>query len=397
MNPFPELNIEHLKIITQRWVSKYKRRKIDFSKIVLYRYASDFDFDGPAIVKYAIVFEMAYYTPIPPPGCDASIKEHTNYDDFLSLDLNYNSCEKSGLPENMSYGDFGMVYNPPLRDGFEKEWIFIPLYNGHWGLPMQVRVNEDFVVLYDETGIELKQTPKSNDPHARSFKSNHEDTNRNTFVKDSNHIRSFVLRTQGWDITFDGNSIFLIDSKPIRYLLVALKNPKKVIPYSTIVDIVVGSNQTHKTNREYSEMAKDKEKERLGKEGLTEKSNSEMDCLYTESEAKNAFEILEDMFLKLKDGTQAEKDGIENAIRIFERDYWYRVIRTKDSIRMGPKLNFSKRVKNDSSLIRNSIKGLMKKLEKKPLHRHLKLYLHFKNGVEYDPPKDQPHWEIKDT
>ena len=259
-------------------------------------------------------------------------------------------------------------------------------------------------IAINETGIELEssdekleQTLKNNDPHARSFKSNHEDANRNTLVQNSDHTRSFVLKVDRWDIAFDGEPIILNDSKPIRYLLEVLKNPKKNIPYSTIVDIVSGCNQTHKTNKQYSEMAKDKEKERLGKDGLTEKSNSEMDCLYTEQDTKDDFEKLEEMYLKLKNGNQREKDGLKEAIRYFERTYCHRVITTKDSIKMGGKISPSKRAKDDSSLIRNSIKGVMKKLKKKSLHRHLELYLHIKNGVKYDPPEDQPLWEIKDT
>jgi len=260
-------------------------------------------------------------------------------------------------------------------------------------------------IVIDEIGIELESSdgklehaPKNNDPQEGSFKSNHEDVNRNTIDQDSDHTRSFVLRVDRWDITFDGaEPIILNDSKPIIYLLEVLKNPKKNIPYSTIVDIVAGSNQTHKTNKHYSEMAKDKENERLEEDGLTEKSNAEMDSLYTEEDVKEIFKNLEEQYLKLKDGTQKEKDWINEGIRFFEREYWYRVIKTKDSIRLGQKSNVSKRAKDDSSLIRNSIKGVMKRLKGKSLHRHLELYLHIKNGVKYDPPEDQPLWEIKDT
>ena len=244
--------------------------------------------------------------------------------------------------------------------------------------------------IYDE---KLEQTPKYNDPQAGPFKSNHEDVNRDTPVQNIDHSRSFVLKGDRWDITFDGETIILNNIKPIRYLLEALKNPKKDIPYSTIVDIVSGSNQTHDTEKDYSKMCM----EQLGKEGFIEKSNAEMDSLYTEEDVKEIFKNLEEQYLKLKDGTQKEKDWINEGIRFFEREYWYRVIKTKDSIRLGQKSNVSKRAKDDSSLIRNSIKGVMKRLKGKSLHRHLELYLHIKNGVKYDPPEDQPLWEIKDT
>lgn len=159
MELFPELNIDYFQIITKKWIDKYQPKGVNFSRIVLYRYASDY-FGSKVPVKYAIVFEMPHYEPAPRPDA-ADTEKHLKwlttssnnpenpYENFIYRDLDYNSTISQGLPSIMALGNFGSVYNPPLREGFESEWALIPQYKG-LTLPLQIRVDEGCIVLYDE-------------------------------------------------------------------------------------------------------------------------------------------------------------------------------------------------------------------------------------------------------
>lgn len=161
--PFPELNLPHLKMITQRWVKHYQEWGVNFQKITLYRYASSYS--GAAIkTTYAIVFDISHYEPRTLPGASATTQDcinhiiedsklpHDPYSEFIYRDLGYNSTIVNGLPDKLSFGDFHVVYNPPRIKGdeFEKEWKVIPLFAGAI-LSKQVRQDEPFELLYPRT------------------------------------------------------------------------------------------------------------------------------------------------------------------------------------------------------------------------------------------------------
>lgn len=165
---FPELNLHHLKKISERWVEKYTARKVSFNKITLYRYASP-SFGAKVSTTYAIVFDISHYEPSFLPDAGSSPKEHIAlicseshpdpYSDFIH-DLGYNSALSNGLPQGMSFGDFNVVYNPPRikGDGFEREWKLIPFYKGAV-LTDQIRVNEGGIVLYDSNSLKRAAIP----------------------------------------------------------------------------------------------------------------------------------------------------------------------------------------------------------------------------------------------
>ncbi len=152
---FPELNLPHLKTITQRWVKHYQEWGVNFQRITLYRYASSY-FGASIKVTYAIVFDISHYEPRPLPGASATFQDciddiaecsklpYDPYSEFIDRDLGV----IGGLPEKFDSGDFRVVYNPPRTDeGYKLEWSLIPLFKGAV-LSKQVRTDEPFVVLY---------------------------------------------------------------------------------------------------------------------------------------------------------------------------------------------------------------------------------------------------------
>jgi len=146
---FPELNIDYLKEMADRWVNKYP--DVQFDRIVLYRYASD---AGPSIpVKYAVVFEMLHYERIYEYFWDDSYEQtelkrmkgaEDPHERFI-WDTNFRSTIID-KPEIL-YSDYSGVYKNIAPESFHTEWEFIPQYKG-LSLPLQVRVDEGYVVLY---------------------------------------------------------------------------------------------------------------------------------------------------------------------------------------------------------------------------------------------------------
>jgi len=167
-NPFfPELNIDYLKEMADRWVRKYP--DVRFDRIFLYRYASD---SGPSIpVKYAVVFEMLHYERGYEDLCDDSYEQtefkrmegaKDPYERFI-WDTNFRSTIKD-KPEIL-HSDFTGAYKNIAREDWHMEWEFIPQYKG-LSLPLQVRVDEGYVVLYQHQNA--RQHEKQG-PVARQF------------------------------------------------------------------------------------------------------------------------------------------------------------------------------------------------------------------------------------
>jgi hypothetical protein len=145
---FSELDIEYLKGVASRWVADHKRndlgeKPLNISRILLFHCATPFQryYDGTVPTKYAVVFELPY--------------ERTHEDDYEIDDpLERFICETQyfGTTEQKSslfYGDFPAVYNVPPGEDFYREWSLVPLYRG-MEAPLQVRVDEGEIILYDE-------------------------------------------------------------------------------------------------------------------------------------------------------------------------------------------------------------------------------------------------------
>jgi hypothetical protein len=155
-NPvFPEINVDYLKEMADRWIKKYPA--VRFDRILLYRYASD---AGPSIpVKYAVVFEMLHYERIYEDFWDDSYEQtelkrmkgaEDPHERFIR-DTNFWATIK--VKPQILHSDFTGVYKNIAPEDWHREWEFIPQYKG-LSLPLQVRVDEGCVVLYPSLNAE---------------------------------------------------------------------------------------------------------------------------------------------------------------------------------------------------------------------------------------------------
>jgi len=155
---FPNLNVEFLKRMTNRWVNKYKNRGVDFERILLYHYASDY-VGGRNPVKYAIVIEIYNYD-----GKYEFSANDTSEDIELkgiegAKNAYYNfirdTCYRCGeRPDELLYSDFSGVYLNVAPDNYYSEWELIPQYKGI-SLSEHIRVDEGFIVLYSAENSDM--------------------------------------------------------------------------------------------------------------------------------------------------------------------------------------------------------------------------------------------------
>ncbi|MDA3789864.1 MAG: hypothetical protein PF503_15370 [Desulfobacula sp.] len=153
-------------------------------------------------------------------------------------------------------------------------------------------------------------------------------------------------------------------------------------------------------NENYSDM----HSEQLEKEGLYVKSDGDTDqVVYSKNNPeefkviKDRFDKLEEIYLKLKDGSLKEKEALEDVIKNFENDTGYWVKKTHDSIKLGGQISiYSQKTKNDSRTIRTARRRFLSSLEKKTpvLYQYFNSFLKVDSGLLFDPPDDQPQWEV---
>jgi hypothetical protein len=159
---FPELNIDYLKEMADRWVNKYP--DVQFDRIVLYRYASD---AGPSIpVKYAVVFEMQGYERKYEYLANDS-KRQTKFKRKMGAkdpherfiwDTNFWSTIQ--VKPQILHSDFTGAYENIAPEDWHREWEFIPQYKG-LTLPLQVRVDEGCIVLYPSRNAQQHENKNS--------------------------------------------------------------------------------------------------------------------------------------------------------------------------------------------------------------------------------------------
>ena len=214
-------------------------------------------------------------------------------------------------------------------------------------------------------------------------------------VQKNDHIRSFELKGDFWDVTFKGRTVHLNDNKPLRYILEALKHPGDIIRYADIIDIVSGTNKTHETNDTYSNIANERLEE---DEGLIVTNKINDDELIDYTERNKNLNLLQTHYGKLKNGTEKDKKGIKDGIKYFESEYHIKIIRTKNGLTLGRQIS-RKHINNQASIISKALRTVLKNTKVKfpQLHEHFKLYIKLSNGLIYNPSENSPQWEIKDT
>jgi len=160
MSQFPELNVDHLIKIAKRWIDQYARMRVVFKSITLHRYDSN-PLKKRNFLKYAILFDISHYQISENLSGVEGSEFFTDLalgwsklisDPYLWFILNtkFLSDSDKGLPDAFQRNDFGLVYDPPLRDDFEKDWLIVPVFKGVT-IPQEVQINEDQVTLYDGT------------------------------------------------------------------------------------------------------------------------------------------------------------------------------------------------------------------------------------------------------
>ena len=142
---------------------------------------------------------------------------------------------------------------------------------------------------------------------------------------------------------------------------------------------------------------KDDDQSRLEKEeGQFVKTKDDMNSTpkHSKEEAVKFFRKVQDKCLYSNN-----QEGIEEAAKLidyFKSEYKYEVYQKDDTIKMGKKMKPNK-AENNRKTIERAHKTIMNKTKKHIpfLHKHLKLYLEVGKGfICYNPPEDDPLWEI---
>jgi len=118
LNYFPELNLQNLKLRTEkRWIKKYPEAKIQ--RVVLYRYSSMYQkyADGSIpTTKYGIVFEVPFDNdPNSPEETYKGLERDTEY---------YVAGPRTEPYRKLITPDFTGVYKNPPREVNRWEWNF---------------------------------------------------------------------------------------------------------------------------------------------------------------------------------------------------------------------------------------------------------------------------------
>lgn len=145
---FPGLDIEYLKGVASRWVADHKRadlgeKPLNISRILLFHCATPYQryYDVTVPTKYAVVFELPY---------ERVHEDDYEIDDPLERFIGETQYFGTmGQKPSLLNNDFSGVYNVSPGDDFYREWSLIPLYKG-MEIPLQVRVNEGSIILYEE-------------------------------------------------------------------------------------------------------------------------------------------------------------------------------------------------------------------------------------------------------
>jgi hypothetical protein len=117
---------------------------------------------------------------------------------------------------------------------------------------------------------------------------------------------------KSWRIYFDGDNARLDTPMAVKYISVALNNPRKEFTYSHIVENVQGTNQTHVVDKNYNNMAKKKgdKQSRLEKEeGQFAKTKDDMNSTakHSKEEAVKFFRKVQAKYLYSSDQKEVVK------------------------------------------------------------------------------------------
>jgi hypothetical protein len=380
---FPELRIDFLKTIAARWVKKYS--DVQFERILLYRYASDF---GPSIpVKYAVVFEIQHYERVYEDLYDDDYDQtefkrvegaNDPYERFI-WDTNFRSTMRES-PEIL-YPDFSRAYKNIAPENCHLEWVFIPQYKG-LSLPLQVRVDEGFVVLYPQ-----KSKKRQHSKHA-----------------DKNDPQAWTFRYRGadWEITFEGQIYSIKNQKCINYILPLVKQPGKRFGCVELCQIVEGADvkdapKKENTKKEAGDLSQDGS---FYEDGLRDHISIKK---HSEKDIQKMKDTLAEFYPKYLNNPEQHKDHWSQAKKFAETEYG---IRINDG---GGKLSFpkSKYQRNDDnpniiragknvSTNKNRFLIAVKELpSSEKLYQHFEQSLKSKGGyIKYTPPEGSPLWEI---
>jgi hypothetical protein len=214
----------------------------------------------------------------------------------------------------------------------------------------------------------------------------------------TNQLQKKVIKKEdkGWRIYFDGKNARLDNPMAVKYISVALNNPRKEFTYSQIIENIQGINQTHVVDKNYDNMAKQKgdKQSRLEKEeGQFAKNKDDMNSTtkHPKEETVKFFRKVQDKYLYAND-----QEEIAQLIDYFKSEYKYEVYKKDDTIKMGKKIKPNK-AENNRKTIERAHRAIMKKTERNlpSLYKHFKLYLEIGKGlICYNLPEDDPFWEI---
>ncbi len=202
MNPFSELDLEKLKVITKRWVKQMRLQDGWFEEVTLHRYAAP-HFRERTSLQYAVVFDVTHVEQPCGETLQALLAKYiegsfvdpyvtflskTNYLKWLSLFTPKTApedksddplaiharrfAEQSGMgtpppfvdnevdfPPSFNEKDFIYVYRGCPPDNWTKQWLFIPLFKDCL-LPDQIQKDES-TVLYSRLVVTLNEIFKT--------------------------------------------------------------------------------------------------------------------------------------------------------------------------------------------------------------------------------------------
>jgi len=160
---FPELNLTKFKEISKQWVDDYKAEDVSITEIKLCKHRVPKYIKrankGKRNIKYAVVFSIPEHhgqyslsANDTPEQVLKKIKQNESdpYENFISDTGYYETVFTERTHSPLFDENFQQIYKQRPPSEFEKEWLFIPKYQG-FILSESIRIDEGFVVLYDQS------------------------------------------------------------------------------------------------------------------------------------------------------------------------------------------------------------------------------------------------------
>jgi len=207
-----------------------------------------------------------------------------------------------------------------------------------------------------------------------------------------NHINSFTLKGEFWDIRYRGEETHIRNLERIRYIIHLLDNPGVVISSHRLVSLVKG-------NESQPDQIFDKlSEEQLQKEGLTQ------DEILTNGDTKEDYEKLKNDLRRLwercitSSDTEKARTEWENGKNIAQNEYGIIVNDSGKDLKFFKKEKLKKEVENARSNVSKQIGAAIKDFEEKlsSLAEHLKRNISRGAVCIYNTDTENPiSWNIR--